>query len=408
MKKILSILILAPVLLVLCAQIDDGLSDEALDLIGRVEAGVESESYLYLTGIIAGEDESPVLVGKSLLEEYRKREADESYKVEPYPDSKKLALPEGEAFCRASTDECIGYLFSGKIDAGKLLKDHGVLVSRSNRFFEFDEYRTLTKPTVSELYPPYEYIMAAERIKVIGAISAYKNGDTETAIESLLNQLAKLRKSMELQDNLIGKFVFLVKLSEVIDVLSVILSNEGLEAEMIPGLSDSEKSFYTVAAREFGMSYNTFKSLDRHPQFFEMGGDFPGWITRMLYKPNMSINAVAPRYTRLERLSRLSPSEFAREVEVEDKARPSTSKVRNYIGGVLISYAPELEKYVAEFHDFDAKLALFNQVHHLKLAPGSMENPYYGNETPKEADGKLCFRGPLESQRSLRCLRVKI
>lgn len=408
MKKALSILILAIVALVLFSQVDDDLSDQATDLIGRLEPDAASESYLYLSGIFAGEDESPALVGKSLLEEYRKLEANESYEVAQYPDAKKLVLPTGEAFCRSWEEGCLEYLFSAEVDAEKLLKDHGILVSRSNRFLEFSEYKTLTKPTVTELYPPYQYIAAAERLKVLGAISAYKNGGTVTAIESLSDQFEKLRKSLALQDNLIGKLVFLMKLSEVVDVLSIVLTNEDLGAEEIPGLSGSEKSFYMIAAREFGMSYHTLKSLDRHPEFFEVAGNVPGWLTRMVYKPNMTINAVAPKYYRLDRLAQLSPVDFAKEAEPEDRLQLSTSKLRNAAGGVLIAISPGLDKYVAHFHDFDAKLALFNQVHHLKLAPDSMQNPYYGHETPKESDGKLCFSGPLEDKRSLRCLRVKI
>ena len=408
MKKVLSIIVTAIVFLVLLAQIDDELSEQAVDLLNRLEADAESESYLYLYGLFAKETDSPESVGKTLLEEYKESITAESYQLVDYPDSDKLPLPKGDAFCRSWEDGCLEYLFSSDIDAKALLSKNKTLMTRSNTFLEFNEYKTLSKPTIREVYPPYQYIAAAEHIKVLEAISAYKDGYSKKAIDSLLEQFVKLRKSMELQDNLIGKLVFLMKLSEILDVLSVILSNEDMVAEKIPSLSQSEKSFYMIAAREFGMSYYTLQNLDRNPEFFEMGGNFPRWITRMVYKPNMTTNAVTPIYYRLERLAQLSPSDFAKQSGTEDSVRLSTSKLRNFVGDTLIAISPEFDKYVARFHDFDAKLALFNQVHHLKLELHAMQNPYYGNEKPKEVDGGLCFSGPLKDIRNLRCLRVKI
>lgn len=408
MKKILSIIILATIVLVLFTQVDDDLSEQATTLISRLETDAESKSYLYLYGIFAKEGEKPELVGKRLLEEYRKSIADESYEFVEYPDSEKLPLPEGEAFCRSWEDGCLEYLFSSEIDAEALLSENRTLLSRSNKFHGFNEYTTLSEPRISEIYPPFQYVAAAERIKVLEAISFYKNGDAKKSIESLSEQFSKLRRAMESQDSLVGKLVFLMKLSEIIDVSSIILSNEDINVEKIPNLNKSEKSFYMIAAREFGMFHYTFKDLDKNPDFFEVGGKLPGWITRMVYKPNMTINAVAPIYYRLERLAQLSPFEFARQIDAENRVRLSTSKLRNYAGNVLISVAPDFSEYVARFFDFDAKLALFNQVHHLKLEPDTMKNPYYGNETPQNSDGNLCFKGPLEDKRSLRCLRVKI
>ena len=394
--------------LVLMTQVDDDLNEEAQDLFGRIDTDGESESYLYLFGIFAEEGENPVNVGKTILEEYRKLEDDESYEVNEYPDSKKLTLPKGDEFCKTWEEGCLEYLFSVDIGTTDLLKDYRVLITRSNRFHEFDEYKTLSKPTINELVPPYQYIASAERIKVLEAISLYKNGDTPKSIENLLAQFSQLRNSMSLQDNLIGKLVFLMKLSEVVDVLSVIMSNEKSNVEAIQSLSEKEKSFYMTAAREFGMSYYTFKKLDRHPEFFKMGGNFPGWLTRIVYKPNMTINAITPIYYRLGNLAKLSPSEFADKIENEERFSPSTSKLRNYVGDNLIAIYPELDLYVARFSDFEAKLALFNQVHVLNRGLDSMNNPYYGPEIPEQSDEKLCFSGPLEDKRSLRCLRVKI
>jgi hypothetical protein len=396
------------IVLVLMSQVDDNLSDEAENLISRIDTSGGSDAFLYLYGVFAKDGENPKNTGRNRLEEYRRLENDGFYEVVEYADSEKIALPTGDEFCSSWKAGCIEYLFSSEAQSKRLLDKYSLLVSRSNTFLEFDEYNTLSKPTINEVFPPYQYIAAAERIKVLDSISTYKNGNTRKAIDSLLVQFTKLRKAMELQDNLIGKLVFLMKLSEVIDVSSVILSKEGIKAEMIPGLSLSEKSFYMIAAREFGMSYHTFLNLDKHPEFFEMGGDFSGWLTRIAFKSNMTINSVAPLYYRLEDLAKMSPFDFEKHVEAEPFISPSTSKLRNYVGGVLIALGPEFDEYIARFNDFDTKLALFNQIHHFELGLESIKNPYYGKEVPKEIDGNLCFVGPLEDKRSLRCLRVNI
>lgn len=409
MKKILFTLVIAVSLLVILAQRDDALSEEAKNLINRIDANGSSESYLHLYGIFAEKSENPVSIGKHLLEEYRKVDIDELYEINDYPDSKKITLPEGVEFCRSWEEGCFEQMFSASVNVNSLLAEHKVLVSRSDKFLEFDEYTTLSKPTILERFPPYHYFSAAERIKVIQAISIYRNGDVQKAIDLLLAQFSNLRRSLALQDNLVGKLIFLMKLSEVMDVLSVILSNEDINIGMIPNLNEVEKDFYMIAAREFSVPYYTFKNLDKHPEFFEKDGDFPKWVSRILFKPNMTVNAKTPIYSGLEKSAQLSPSEFAKKVEKNETFHPSTSKIRNYLGDKLISISPpDFDVFVARFFDFETKIALFNQFHHFKYDLKAMKNPYYGSEIPEKSGSKFCFSGPIEDERSLRCLRVEL
>jgi len=410
MKRISFLIVPLLVILVYLTQIDDDMSVEATKLIKKVEVAGNSKSYLYLLGIYANENEYPEDVGRGVLEEYRRLEADNSYEIVEYQESKRIPLPEGEIFCGAWEEGCLKILFSSEVDIESLFQEHEVLIYRSNKFFDFIEYTTLAKPAINEQFPPYQYIRAAERIKVLRAISTYKNGNAQEAINSLFTQFSKLRKSLELQDSLVGKLVFLMKLSEIIDVSSIIISKEESNIEIIPRLSLAEKNFNIVLAREFGVAYYTFKELDKNPEFFEMGGDFPGWIIRIVYKPNMTINAITPIYSRLERLAQLTPSNFSREIENRNATSISTSWFRNYIGAALITImsSPSLDEYLARFMDFDTKILLFNQVHHFKRKLTDVKNPYYENETPEELDGMACFNGPLEDKKFLRCLRLKI
>jgi len=359
--------------------------------------------------MFAGENENPEDIGRQIINEYQQLEADASYEINQYQNSEKISLPKGDLFCWSFEDGCLEYLFSSDVDIEGLVNQHTILLNRTNTFLEFGEYRTLAKPSINEPTPPYQYIIAAERIRVLRAISIYKNGYPEQAIESLFIQLSKLRKSLELQDRLIGKLVFLMRLSEIIDVASVILSREGLKVEKVSGLSKTEKSFSMIAAREFRVSYYGLKSLDKDPEFFRIGGTVPGWVIRMIYKPNMTINAITPGYYRLEHLAQLTPTEFVAEIGKGKHVPLSTSKVRNRSGAVLITISIEfLDKYVARFNDFDAKIVLFNQIHQLGNEVGKATNPYYGNEAIENPNGSVCFNGPMEDDRFLRCLRVKI
>lgn len=405
MKKILLLVIIFLALLILINQKDDDLSIEAEQLISKVSTPGESISYLYLLGFNANENTDPKKLGSALLEEYRKFDADKKYEINKDLESNVMPLPEGEFFCKAWEDSCLHTLFNSEIDTKKLQADHKVLVARSNIFHEFSEYKTLTKSSAYEQFPPFQYIMAAERIKVLIAIRTYQEGKVEQAILALEHQISQMRHSLELQDNLIGKLVFLIKLSEIIDVLSIITYKSEFKTKKIDQLKPSEKDFSIVSAREFGMSYNTFKELNRHPEFFQIGGNFPGWMSRTIYKPNMTRNAIVPIYSDLTRLSLLTPDQFTKEVEGGKKVTISTSKIRNYVGNVLITMSPEYETYVARFMDFEAKIVLFN---HLHKGFDTAINPYYKGETPEVFENKVCFNGPLKDERFLRCLRTKI
>ena len=405
MKKWLLVLMLLAGLAVL-SQIDDTLDPQAVQLISRLEADVQSPAFLYLYGIFAAEGEDPAQLGATLFARYQGSVADESVAVADYA-ADKLALPEGDAFCRISEPECLRYLFSSEVDAKQLATDNNTLLSRAEQFFSFAEYSTMSKPSVDEVLPVFRYLTTAYRIRLLQAIAVYHDGHANAASELLLDQINRVRASMALQDSLIGKLVFLSLLAESLDVLSIIVAQENLPVALIPALSPQEKSFARIAVREFAMSYYLFSGLDRNPQFFDLKRQVPGWFTRLVYKPNMTINASTPRYVRLEQLALLPADEFARQLAMPG-AEVSTSYIRNYAGAALLGIGDDFDAYVGRLFDVDAKLALFNQLHHFKLAPQHMQNPYFGTEMPTIKDGQWCFSGPQPAYATLRCLSVTL
>ena len=410
MFKVVFFVCVALLLFCFALQYDDELSPEAESLVARFSDDQSSTAYLHLLGISAPVGDDPVLSGESLLK--ASRSSDKPSDAYGYSDSEKLSLPSGDGFCVFGVDDCIGYLFSGSVKVIDLLDHHRVLVERSGRFFQYDEYRTMMQPTENEVFPEYIYLVRAQRIKILEAIYLYKMGDVRDAIESLVTQFSTVRRANERQDNLIGKVVLLPTLSDILDVLSIILSETGLHIEEIPRLSVPEKDFGTVFAREFGVSYYGFSRLDKAPNFFEVDekfGNAPAWLVRTLFKPNMTINALAPYYLMLEELAVLSPAEFARDVKNLDRGAPSTSVIRNLAGNALLRVeGPPLEEYVAMTHDLDVKIAMFNQIHHSKLDVRSLINLYGESEFPALENGRLCFSGPFEAKYSIRCLAVQL
>ena len=410
MFKVVSLVALVFVTLFFSLQFDDKPSSEVESLVARFTDGKDSEAYLFLLGIYVQEGDHPITLGRQIFESNSSIEQSEG--AFDYPESKKLSLPDGDGFCSFKEEGCIGYLFSGSVRVAKLIEHHRELLERSDRFFQYDEYRTMAQPKVDEIYPEYKYLLRAQRIRLLEAIDSYNGGDISGAVESLVSQFSLVRGANGRHDNLLGKVILLVIQSEILDVLSVILSESGFQVSEIARLSASEKDFGMVSAREFGILYYGFKSLDKHPQFFELEGEFsnvPEWLVRAAFKPNMTINALAPLYLLPEKLAALSPAEFAQEVADLESYTPSTSVLRNPAGNVLLGIeGPAYEEYVARFHDLDVKISLFNQLYYLGLDTSSLINPYHGSETPTFENGRLCFSGPMEDKSFLRCLSIEL
>ena len=409
MKWLLLLVPAAVTGLVLLGQIDEEPSVEVLDLLDRLEreSGVESEAYLYLMGLSAAEGVDPQEAGRQhLMTRERAAEDDVAASLIAERSLDALPRPDGELFCSVREKCCLQRLVNADIDIARLLEKHAVLLDRANRFYQYTEYTTLVKPTLEERYPPYQLLSAAERLKSLQALAVYRQGDVDQAGGLLRQQLAALRRAMVYQDSLVGKLVFLMKISEVLDIYSVILASEGHEAEVILPLTDSEKDFSIVVAREFGLSHGILSNLDRHPEIFELKGSLPGWMVRLLYKPNMTLNAIAPLYHRLEMLTSMSAAEFSRVVNSKARASIATSWIRNAVGSVLAREMTSYDEYAARFHDVDAKIALFNHRYQAGSRTDEVSNPYYGSEPPSFSAGSLCLNGPMEDKNFLRCLRV--
>ena len=87
---------------------------------------------------------------------------------------------------------------------------------------------------------------------------------------------------------------------------------------------------------------------------------------KIIFKPNMTINAMTPDLLRIERIEKIPPSEFADEIVRKSNVSLSTFKLRNLLGSILFNYAPNLDRYMRRLVDLDIKMDLFNQLYYYR------------------------------------------
>ena len=213
------------------------------------------------------------------------------------------------------------------------------------------------------LIPAIQYIRAAERVKTLKAIRLFNTGNINKSLSILEQQIKDNRHALTLHDSLVGKLVFTVILSELIDVLSIIIDQSDVPIESIENLTTEEKSLAIAFAREFGSSYESHNDIDQRPNRITPGPHLPKWIRRIFFKPNMTSNAIAPLYYKAGKISELTPSEFSEYISSYEPISPITSKIRNKEGRHLLWFLPSFNEYIGMLMDLEAKIYLFNQYH---------------------------------------------
>jgi len=383
------VLFLLVCVFILANQFDDDLTPEAKYLVQQLQEPeqLSSNAYIFHVGIFAPPHLEPENVGKEILKSTKYGTTNFSYAEVNYPSSDRLPIPRGKLFCsRFNDNNCIRTLFTHNEDIDAIKRDNKILLTRNTKFHSYKNYKTLTRPSKEEHIPQYAYLLKAERILVLDAIQQYRSNNIQKSIEMLYGQLDRLKTAFHHQDHLLGKMIFIAGMDEVLDVASVILAESGVKTKKLNQLTHDERNLDIVAAREFRMAYNAHKNLDRNPELLRLDTRIPEWLIRTIYKPNMSINAVTPIYSRLAKLSTLSLDEFAFELSSKPPQKLETSGVRNILGKLMLDSVQEMDKYVARIMDLNVKIQLFNHRYHEGLEFNSAENPYFSLVTSIESE----------------------
>jgi uncharacterized membrane protein YhaH (DUF805 family) len=404
---------------VLLLQVDDDLSSEVTEYVSLIENRVSngSEAYLYLNGITAPEEKQILSQGSRLLTRYNNysknifeelSDADKLNKDEKINLDEKLTTPDykNKMYCALSDAGCLGKIIASSSDWENEMNKFSFITKRYEKFISYSEFTTLTKPHAASPYPASHYLTSGNKIKIFSALSLARSGKAEEAMQMLLNDNRYLRKHLALADNIIHKLIFINLFSNNLDIIVYIHSAYKLEKlAKITHLSKSEMSMKYPLIREFIMEYNTYLDADRNPDGWN---GLPGWMVRVIFKPNMTINKRVMSYKDIISLSNLSAKAFVKSVINIESAPKSKPNYRNYAGSIIteepITY---FSQYIAKLHDLNAKISLANFVLSNKTQP--LESPY-GPLYDKtiERDNFICLDGPLEDKNNLRCIRKKI
>ena len=414
-------------------QVDEPLDPGAVRWLEISEPAEHSEAYIYLLGIDAGANENPVAVGTA---EYKKIQAAEhrylvenkEYALEELGGT-ELALPD---FLSACYRQCIEALYHLP-EPEKQLKQHQILLDRTKAFLAYDDYRTLVRYRIESPIPSYHYLVAGNRLLILDALSLARAGDVGQAVKLLQENISDVRRGLIQPSSLIYKMVFVIMLSDNMDMLSLII-NEYPTGELSPLmlLAQQEMSVEQLFASEFTLAHTTFGELKDSPYLFAttsiddmLAKDdsvpvphqaIPLWWSRIVFKANMSSNSLYRVYQEIFRQSERGAIHFS-QYALEPLPTPSTNKLRNVVGSILSNVgSPDIRQYIGRVYDLNTKITLLNYVIEKnnsgnKELPLPSNNPYY--KTPNlayvpEADpAKLCFNGPLPDNRGVRCLMTQ-
>ena len=423
-KSIFLAILLFIISAILLLQIDDDLDPQAQSMYEQTMAHKQSEAYLYLLGIEAAADEKPEVVGKSLMASVREAEkkyfahphANQGFEYDGYPSDKKLPLPELSS-CKAEVNNCeyVDKLLAYQFDLEALPEEQKVLLKRYKKIIVMRDFHTLSLPHIYTVFPPFQYVMKGNSLASLEALAIAKSGNIKKAKKLLRDDILALRVHLQQADTLIGKMIYASAISKTLDVLSVLIHKYNSPAEdTIQAFTSEEKSLVKAMNYEYGFNHNLMKSLDKAPNLFHENGNLPGWVSRLLFKPNMTMNTIFSSMKQVGKDSLLTSKAFALKVTNDKPISKKTSYLRNYTGTVLGQIVgPDFNQYIERVFYLDAKIHLFNKTSSKIKLPTTMShiiNPFDTNKTAyySEDNKAICIDGPLPFKRKEdRCLRIR-
>ncbi|MGF1836791.1 hypothetical protein [Photobacterium sanguinicancri] len=339
------------VTLAISFQIDDEIDPAVLSFLEVSQSPKDNDAFYYLLGIFSAEGSSPELVGRKIYKKIIKNS--ESYYYEnDILFTNGLPLPNENDTCDLTIAQCIASIHKNKQNYTDNIEEHAVLISRYSRFMAYKEYKTLTQPSVYEPVPPYEFLVQANRLLLISAII----GGSIIDVDNILTNISSVRKRLIDADTIIGKMIYLKMLEENIDVLAFLQEHLKILSSLnVVNLSDEERSLYGQISREFRLVHDSFKSLANSKDILSPHVEVPLWVSRIIYKPNMTINSQLLIYKKLAERSELNVNEFTNE---DYTILQSKSWLRNPIGTILVDIAmPNYGEYSKRIFSVDEQIS---------------------------------------------------
>ena len=401
MKYIL--LILIPVIALTIFKGDDALSSTATKWLESIELDgqAESQSFLYLNGIMAGTDADVIQFGRDRLKLLNQQQDPGILN--------HLIMPQEEdpLYCRFSKTDCFDYVVKNDTAWAAELQQHEVLLTRYRKFLSFRDYKSIVGSSLLIDYEEIEWLRYANRLALLESLTLAVEHSPSVAIKLLIDDINNLYQQFPIVDDFVLKLVLGNLLANNLDIIAYISDKYNYHANIdLPYLTVEGRSLKKMAIREFGWGVELYRSLDGSPDLFDKNGDLPKWISNILFKLNMTINSSILPLQGMIAMSELTAEKFAK-IELDDGKDDEEQGIDffNPIGSILNGIGrPRYHIQMARLHDLNSKISLVNSL--IEGKKSRFNNPYYPNSDAYRINGnKICLSGPFEDTDGTRCVR---
>ncbi|OOZ39024.1 hypothetical protein BOW53_13340 [Solemya pervernicosa gill symbiont] len=272
---------------------------------------------------------------------------------------------------------------------------------------KLSDYATLTLQYHDLAVPNYRYLFVGSRLKLLRAMQTIDEVGVDRVLDDLLVDIEQLTRQVETSDDYIHQMVMCRLVAVNLDLIATLINKYSVVSNArLTQLDFGEMGMSRPLISKLPMIHEATKLLDGNPELFDYDGYIPGWMIRLIYKPNMTTNMVTEQYwPKYIQLSKLSASEFASKHAAYTTFHMNGS-IRNVFGTMflLMVGTDEYQKIMGRVHDLNSKLLLINYLLSGKSLP--LNNPYGAGYSVIQNDKKVCFEGPLTDEHGIRCIDV--
>lgn len=404
--------------------VDDALDPDVVEWVESIDYQTQDESYLYLLGLNA-ENQEPTEFGRAKLVEMRRWEAALKENPAKHIESAELSFEIGPEN-RLVTDCMETYfrdyqryedVFTGKTKQ-VLTTKQSKFVERYQKWIKLGPPRHMSWPNVMELFPNYVGLVYANDLYLRSLVSKFLYGDAQVAATEMQSHIAALLEFTASTNHLVEKMISLVMLNASLEVTSLMAQQKAGLFKEINVDSQQLIDLKSMMPREFATFYNYYQLPNfgfvalSEEGFWSVEGmverliEVP-LIRRLLYKRNMTANVDLWTKKHVIKLSRQSPQDF---IESFDDPYPSKYefsklyKLRNWgfaVAEIGSEQAEMWNSYLLRGFDVYAKIVLVNKVingrSRVEITRTAI-NPFTHEADASwgEDQNRLCFDRPIK------------
>jgi hypothetical protein len=409
------------------------------------EPEAASNGYIWMLGLSAPQDASPVAWGEKHLRQLRavavlQQQERTSHPQDPWSvvdiESAPADLPTSPAlkaafdalagfdgaqqpaeapWCQPETSPCLPTFARRKGEFNEQLPEAEKLLARVSQMHAAGVFEETYLPASFDApMPPLKGLARAQQTVFLMSALRADRGDAAGAAQLLSNDLAFQRKMLAGSRSLVLKMVVGSLLAKNLLFSHELLRQGGVQPEQIrgyldvatPSLTQTEKSLTPALEQEALLGLPLFGNelLGRQ------GGSWKGAAMRFFYQPQRTVNCHLEGLEPAWALDRLSPHEWQqgmqtyRQQEAAHAHTPWYSHMVNPMGLILCKMAtPDYASYIARQHDLEA----LRRAVALSLSADSANPASLGELARKPEFANPYTEQPFEVDAASRTLRFK-